>query len=254
MCFTRSSYDQNVQSSKLYIWRFHCIIFWIKRCEKKLKKHHLPLAWQTRWINHHVHQNSTHQRKKFHQKSRFFPLFLIFIFVWFSTKNTICIEFFSIYSRQKRNDERINSQERDIQEIFGDETESDLSCSDESDEEVEMPVFHRKVRTRGGIQPQSARPPINNDWVDWKDAPYIPSIPPFTNVHGPTIVLPQNVRDFVELFITVEFIDLIVEQTNLYATQHLRKSTLSPYARANDWKPVVSTVSNILIFEITIIC
>ena len=48
----------------------------------------------------------------------------------------------------------------------------------------------------------------------------------------------RSTEDFFRLYITVDVIDMIVTETNLYAQQFLaRKQNLSPYSFARQWKP-----------------
>jgi len=136
--------------------------------------------------------------------------------------------------------------EKDIEDIFGD-TDSELSSDDEDDdidldeeEEQEQPP-PRRVRTRGGKQQLvTSRKP--NEWKSWEDAPLIPDCPRFTEDPGPTIQLPEKAFEFVKIFLTDELINLIVKETNRYADQFLQRKTLTPNARAQDWKPVTYNV------------
>ena len=63
---------------------------------------------------------------------------------------------------------------------------------------------------------------------------------PFTGQERILKPLPRNpsTEDFFRLYITVDVIDMIVTQTNLYAQQFLgREQNLSPYSLARQWKP-----------------
>ncbi|XP_058509216.1 piggyBac transposable element-derived protein 4-like [Solea solea] len=66
---------------------------------------------------------------------------------------------------------------------------------------------------------------------------------PFTATPGPrgaAAELDSDLpADFLELFLTNELLQHIVDQTNLYASQYIRAQPDSlPYSRANAWKPV----------------
>ena len=133
-------------------------------------------------------------------------------------------------------------------DIFGD-TDSELSSSDyDSDEESERenePVITshpRRVRTRGGRQPQVAPRRQTNEWTSWVDAPFIPDLPSFTDIPGPTVPLPESAFEFVKIFLNDEFINLITFETNRYDGQFLQKTSMTPNARAQKWKPVTYNV------------
>ena len=60
---------------------------------------------------------------------------------------------------------------------------------------------------------------------------------------GLRVEWPDTATDFVKLFVTDGLIELVVEQTNLYAQQFLDSaSDLGPFARAKQWKPVTRMV------------
>ena len=65
-----------------------------------------------------------------------------------------------------------------------------------------------------------------------------PNVPPFTGTPGIKVPLPNNpsTGDFLNLFLTDEFFDILVEQTNLYAIQYKRNNpNLPPHSCANEW-------------------
>ena len=65
-----------------------------------------------------------------------------------------------------------------------------------------------------------------------------PNIPPFTGTPGIKVPLPNNpsTGNFLNLFLTDEFFDILVQQTNLYATQYKRNNpNLPPHSHANEW-------------------
>ena len=135
------------------------------------------------------------------------------------------------------------------------ETDSDISLSDfsdsSSDEDTPLPppllpergrgVRTRggRVRTRGGQQRPTGTNPRNN-WLEWIAAPFTPVIPPFTGNPGPTITLPDSIKDYVHLFISDELIYDIVNQTNLYADEFLANAAPTAKSRSNEWKPVTN--------------
>lgn len=141
------------------------------------------------------------------------------------------------------------------------DTESELSLSDstdsseDEDEDVLTQTRIKRVRTRGGSSGVRTRggsnaertrgdmaktDDVSKEWVTWESAPFSPNIPAFTEASGPLITLPVTVKDYVELFLTDELMDNIVEQTNLYAAQFISKQdTLPARSRVNGWKQVV---------------
>ena len=73
----------------------------------------------------------------------------------------------------------------------------------------------------------------------WTSNDWQPRIPAFTACTGLQVQLPNNagVSDYLTLFLTNEFFDLLVEQTNLYAAQYKRgDANLPPHSRANSWE------------------
>lgn len=74
--------------------------------------------------------------------------------------------------------------------------------------------------------------------AQWLSVDTEPNDPPFTGTPGIKMPLPNNptTHDFLNLFLTDEFFDILVEQTNLYATQYKRNNPNSPpHSRANEW-------------------
>ena len=73
---------------------------------------------------------------------------------------------------------------------------------------------------------------------------------PFVGEPGIQVQLPENAQpiDFVRLFFTEEFWDLLTTETNRYARQYIdsKGHTLPPRALARSWTPV--TVSEMKIF------
>ena len=132
--------------------------------------------------------------------------------------------------------ERISRVEPEaIPDIGYGETDSELSSNeDEEYEEEEHPTFVK-------LEPSTTE--HLNEWKTWEAPPSTPDLPQFVNKPGPTIEPPDNIVDFVKIFLTDELIDLIVMETNRYADQFISKFTLTKNARAQNWKPVTSEVS-----------
>lgn len=57
---------------------------------------------------------------------------------------------------------------------------------------------------------------------------------------GPTTEPLESIVEYVHLFLTDDFIDYVVDQTNLYAAQFLDKATPSVKSRAKEWKKVTA--------------
>ena len=100
----------------------------------------------------------------------------------------------------------------------------------------------RRGRARGA---RGARQPRGQQIVQqadleaqWLPVDREPNVPPFTGTPGIKVPLPNNpsTGDFLNLFLTDEFFDILVEQTNLYAIQYKRNNpNLPPHSRANEW-------------------
>ena len=100
----------------------------------------------------------------------------------------------------------------------------------------------RRGRGRGA---RGARQPRGQQIVQqaaleaqWLSVDREPNVPPFTGTPGIKVPLPNNpsTGDFLNLFLTDEIFDILVEQTNLYASQYKRNNpNLPPHSRANEW-------------------
>ena len=67
---------------------------------------------------------------------------------------------------------------------------------------------------------------------------------PFTRPSGPNVEFPNSVVGFVKLFVTDDFLQMIVEQTNLYAEQYLETNDdLGPFSRVGVWKDINQSVN-----------
>ena len=79
---------------------------------------------------------------------------------------------------------------------------------------------------------------------DWQEAGWQPNNLPFTATPGPqstaATLYSDLPADFLELFLTDDLLQHIVDQTNLYASQYFaaHPSTPLPHSRGNAWKPV----------------
>lgn len=102
----------------------------------------------------------------------------------------------------------------------------------------------RRVRSRGGRgrgvtgkakAPKAKKP---NPWKTWNESPFTPVDPVFDQVPGPKIDFPDDIKGFVEIFLTNELIDLITLQTNLYARQYIGERPNS--YREKQWRPVTN--------------
>lgn len=81
------------------------------------------------------------------------------------------------------------------------------------------------------------------DWVKLEDSSVITNPAPDQTEHTPEMEIPSTVTDFVKLFFTDELMNLIVAETNRYASQFLHKKELSNHSRAQGWKPLTTQVS-----------
>lgn len=92
---------------------------------------------------------------------------------------------------------------------------------------------------RGAQQPRGQQIVQQADLeAQWLPVDREPNVPPFTGTPGIKVPLPNNpsTGDFLNLFLTDEFFDILVEQTNLYAIQYKRNNpNLPPHSRANKW-------------------
>lgn len=149
-------------------------------------------------------------------------------------------------------DEEGSSDKSYTEEVLSESTES--SESDESDELSENDTQENtprparghargRARQHNGTAGHGAR--RNQQQEDalleqqWTSNDQQTRIPAFTARTGLQVQLPNNagVSAYLTLFLTNEFFDLLVEQTNLYAAQYKRgNANLPPNSRANSWK------------------
>lgn len=97
----------------------------------------------------------------------------------------------------------------------------------------------------------TASPDSDSEWKDGKE--FVPKNVPFTEHTGvnPDIDTANfNALDFVQLFITNELLNLLVQQTNLYAEHFFEDNPdylrAKPKSRVHRWKPV--TLEEIKVF------
>ena len=99
--------------------------------------------------------------------------------------------------------------------------------------------MQRARGARGARQPRGQQIVQQVDLeAQWLPVDREPNVPPFTGTPGIKVPLPNNpsTGDFLNLFLTDEFFDILVEQTNLYAIQYKRNNpNLPPHSRANEW-------------------
>jgi len=72
----------------------------------------------------------------------------------------------------------------------------------------------------------------------WKTVDQETQIPDFTATPGIKVELPEDASagDFLNIFFTDEFYDLLVTQTNLYASQYLGNNpNLPAHSQARSW-------------------
>lgn len=184
-------------------------------------------------------------------------------FVWcvFQTENKMASR--RSYTREEVVDELFADPDSDFDEQCSSESEeeysSDKSSSDneeienssESDEangdNNEEPRGRGRGRGRGA--PRRNRAAGHGARIDrqqqdallelqWTSNDQEPQIHPFTARSGIQVQLPNNAGagDYLSLFLTDEFYDLLVVQTNLYAAQFKRDNpNLPPNSRATAW-------------------
>lgn len=124
--------------------------------------------------------------------------------------------------------------------------ESDELSENDYQENTPGPARGRgrgQARQRNGAAGRSARRNQQQEdaslELQWTSNDRQSRIPAFTACSGLQVQLPNNagVGDYLTLFLTNEFFDLLVEQTNLYAAQYKRENpNLPPNSCANSWE------------------
>ena len=73
-----------------------------------------------------------------------------------------------------------------------------------------------------------------------------PLIPDFQHSTGPSVDMSNKTPlDFFKLVVTDDMLDLIVEQTNLYAQQFMEATDLPPHSRAHGWRKEAHTLTEL---------
>jgi hypothetical protein len=116
--------------------------------------------------------------------------------------------------------------------------EQNLSTNSTTDEGNQEQRSGRKRRKSDHVQSKRKSKPTKVVWKEVKD--HIPDPPTFTAQPGLQVPLGENPKaiDFFQLFLDDDLIDLLVEQTNIYANQYLQQhqEDLRPRSRAKQWK------------------
>ena len=132
-------------------------------------------------------------------------------------------------------------------ESSGDDSSDVDEENNERDENIEngIPARTRGGYRRGGIRGGRGRGNARTrggpkkpiiEWSTWDSAPFVPSNPPFLGDPGPQVELPDTVLEFVQLYLTDEFMEEITFQTNLYARQFIIANPGNHASKV--WKPV----------------
>ena len=96
-------------------------------------------------------------------------------------------------------------------------------------------VQRRGVRVRGGKFGRGiSRTTCNNGWI-YQDS-FNPTVPHFKEKVGAKFKVPQNPTEVFKHFVDDTLIDMIVDQTNLYARQYISKNRISKHSRVAAWK------------------
>ena len=82
---------------------------------------------------------------------------------------------------------------------------------------------------------------VVNEWKLGSHAE-TPVEPEFLGAPGIRIDMPINSQpiDFFNLILNSDFMELVIEQTNLYATQYIARETISKSSRINAWKNITA--------------
>ena len=141
-----------------------------------------------------------------------------------------------------------SSSEESSEEEIADENDGEPSEDESQNDEPRgrvAPRGHRGARRgRGagrGRRNVVRRTPEEEEQLleaKWKTVDQEPQIPDFTATPGIKVELPEDASagDFLNIFFTDEFYDLLVTQTNLYASQYLRNNpNLPAHSQARSW-------------------
>lgn len=85
---------------------------------------------------------------------------------------------------------------------------------------------------------------VLNDLSTWESALFIPCMVGMAlssqKIPVQSSISSKTVKENVEIFLTNELVEYLVQQTSLYARQFLSKITPSSKSRVNEWKPVTN--------------
>ena len=161
-----------------------------------------------------------------------------------------------IFADQDSDFESISEEEEESEESS--DNDQDSSDENNNDHEIQASVANargresarggqrRGIRTRGGSTSSKRKKGVDKAAreaeleVKWKHENSESIIPPFTGTPGLKVDLPvePNIIDFVSLFLTDEFFELISNQTNLYAEQYIASHPDERrYSRSQLWVP-----------------
>ena len=158
-----------------------------------------------------------------------------------------------------------DSDEEEENELINDILEDDSRCDDEEENDNDEPsdeplYFLNKVRTRGGPNPslnrrrgartrgggqgsssrgESKEQKQNRLEEKWKAEDMEPIVPIFTGNSGVQVTISEipGALEIFKLFATDDFYDILVEQTNLCASQYIEMHPeLGPHSFAKKWR------------------
>ena len=125
--------------------------------------------------------------------------------------------------------------------------DSDMSDFNESSEAEDMDVSSASAvdsdppaTSTTGVPGPSQLRALRRSYV-WQTAYNPPQPTTFIGTQGPTRdvdILSDSPYDYFKLIFDDSFIDIIVRETNRYASQYIANTVLSPRARAKSWQTV----------------
>ena len=97
-------------------------------------------------------------------------------------------------------------------------------------------------RGQGRGQGHRGRGRGNADDASWSRTDRQPNVDPFTGQPGMNVQMDANAEpiDYLRLFITDELIDILVNETNLYAGQYIRNRRIAEKSRVKKWRDVTT--------------
>ena len=143
-----------------------------------------------------------------------------------------------------------SSKSDDSDEEFHTETDSEFSysspsSSDEEEEEEEQqqqqvlqPPKQKRAKSTGGRATESQPTRCNKD--EWLEETFLPDVPPFTAKSGPTIIISEETTplEVFQQLVLDDILEVVVNQTNLYANQVLDQGEHKTHSRAISWVPL----------------